>query len=130
MSVSSDWFGSRLRIEGAPMQQTAVRRPSLVVRGLVALATVLASTAVVAAIDGGRAAAATTITVDDAVQGSGQDQFAYLGSGWGHASGEGAPANPYDGTNSWTGQTGDSVTFTFVGTQLTFYGITDPGHGI
>jgi hypothetical protein len=75
-------------------------------------------------------AAATTFTVDDAAQGSGPDLFNYLGTGWGHAGGEGAPASPYDGTNSWTDHTGDTVTFTFVGTQLTFYGITDSVHGI
>jgi O-glycosyl hydrolase len=72
----------------------------------------------------------TTITVDDGIQGSGRDQFDYQGSGWGHASGEGAPANPYDGTNSWTDHGGDTVVFRFVGTRLTFRGITDPGHGI
>jgi O-glycosyl hydrolase len=77
-----------------------------------------------------KAAAATTITVDDAIQGSGQDQFNYVGSGWGHASGEGAPANPYDGTNSWTDNSGDKATFTFTGTQITFYAITAPQHGI
>ncbi|CAM5382752.1 hypothetical protein SALBM311S_00776 [Streptomyces alboniger] len=48
----------------------------------------------------------------------------------GHASGEGAPANPYQGTNSWTETTGESVDFAFTGTQLTFRAITDPGHGI
>ncbi|WSQ08834.1 NPCBM/NEW2 domain-containing protein [Streptomyces sp. NBC_01231] len=73
---------------------------------------------------------ATTVTVDDSVQGSGRDQFDYHGSGWGHASGEGAPANPYEGTNSWTETTGESVDFAFTGTQLTFRAITDPGHGI
>ena len=73
---------------------------------------------------------ATTITVDDGIQGTGRDQFAYQGSGWGHAGGEGAPANPYDGTNSWTDHTGDTVSFGFVGTRLTLHGVTDPGHGI
>jgi hypothetical protein len=73
---------------------------------------------------------ATTITVDDSIQGTGRDQFDYQGSGWGHAGGEGAPANPYGGTNSWTDHTGDAVSFSFVGTQLTFRGVTDPGHGI
>lgn len=32
--------------------------------------------------------------------GTGRDQFNCVGSGWGHAGGEGAPANPYDRTNS------------------------------
>ena len=76
------------------------------------------------------AVAATTFSVDDAVQGTGQDQFNYLGSGWGHAGGEGAPANPYDGTNSYTNASGVTVSFTFTGTQITFHGVTDPGHGI
>jgi hypothetical protein len=95
---------------------------------MIAIATVVAS--VVTVLGVGPAAAAVTMSVDDAIQGSAQDEFNYRGSGWGHASGEGAPANPYGGTNSWTGQTGDSVAFTFTGTQLTFYGVTDPGHGI
>ncbi|MGW1560838.1 NPCBM/NEW2 domain-containing protein [Streptomyces sp. NPDC002144] len=73
---------------------------------------------------------ATTVTVDDSVQGSGRDQFEYHGSGWGHAAGEGAPANPYQGTNSWTDHTGDSVGFAFTGTRLTLHAVTDPGHGI
>jgi len=75
-------------------------------------------------------ATATGISVDDAIQGSGQDQFAYHGSGWGHANGEVGPAFPYQGTNSYTEQTGDTVTFPFVGTALTVYGITAPQHGI
>ena len=72
----------------------------------------------------------STITVDDGIQGTGRDQFDYQGSGWGHASGEGAPANPYQGTNSWTDHSGDTVLFRFVGTQVTLHAITDPGHGI
>ncbi len=76
-----------------------------------------------------KAAADSTIIVDDAQQGTGLDTFDYVGSGWGHASGEGAPANPYDGTNSWTDNAGDHVTFTFVGTSITLYGITDPSNG-
>ncbi len=75
-------------------------------------------------------AAAATFSVDDAKQGTGPDQFNYMGSGWGHAGGEGAPANPYDGTNSWTDHAGDTVSFSFVGSQVTFYGITAPQHGI
>jgi hypothetical protein len=82
------------------------------------------------AVKGHAAAASQTIIVDDAIQGTGLDQFNYVGSDWGHAGGEGAPADPYDGTNSWANSSGDKVTFTFVGTQITFYGITDPGHGI
>ncbi|MEW2397151.1 NPCBM/NEW2 domain-containing protein [Streptomyces sp. NPDC046862] len=72
----------------------------------------------------------TSITVDDSVQGTGQDQFDYEGSGWGHAGGEGAPADPYQDTNSWTDHSGDFAAFDFTGTRLTFHGVTDPGHGI
>jgi len=109
----------------------AKRQPPLIqVSTAAAVVLALLASLAVVFIAPAHARAATTITVDDAIQGTGVDQFDYVGSGWGHASGEGAPANPYDGTNSWTGTTGDSVTFTFVGTQLTFYGITDPGHGI
>lgn len=74
--------------------------------------------------------AADTITVDDSVQGGGQDEFDYQGSGWGQASGEDAPANPYQATNSWADSAGDTVTFRFTGTRLTFHGVTDPSHGI
>jgi len=76
------------------------------------------------------APADATYVVDDAKQGAGLDEFDYVGSGWGHATGEGAPANPYDGTNSWTDETGDKVSFTFVGTQITLYTITDSSNGI
>ena len=93
-----------------------------------------------AALAGGAAAAAdskataavsdSSVTVDDSVQGTAQDQWDYQGTGWGHASGEGAPANPYQGTNSWTDHTGDTAGFRFTGTQVTFRAVTDPGHGI
>jgi len=88
------------------------------------------TTSPASATSSGPVAAATTSSVDDAMQGTGQDQFHYVGSGWGHASGEGAPANPYDGTNSYTNASGATVSFPFTGTQITFYGVTDPGHGI
>ncbi|HEX4472423.1 MAG TPA: NPCBM/NEW2 domain-containing protein [Nocardioides sp.] len=81
-----------------------------------------------------QAAPDQTYTVDDAVQGTADDQFTYNpgtpSTDWGHANGEGAPANPYDGTNSWADKSGDSASFTFTGTQITFYGITAPQHGI
>ncbi|MFF0084768.1 NPCBM/NEW2 domain-containing protein [Streptomyces canus] len=109
-------------------QSTRSRAPRLGAVVLTALALLMSPTAKAGAAD--TATTATTVTVDDSVQGSGRDQFDYHGSGWGHASGDGAPANPYEGTNSWTETTGDSVAFAFTGTQLTFHAITDPGHGI
>jgi len=83
-----------------------------------------------AAVPTAAAVADTTISVDDASQGTGQAVFRYIGSGWGHAGGEGAPANPYDQTNSYTDHAGDSVSFSFVGTRISLYGVTDPQHGI
>ena len=70
------------------------------------------------------------VTVDDAVQGTGVNQFNYVGSGWGHASGEGGPAYPYDGTNSYDLTPGDYATMTFNGTQIAYYAVTDSKHGI
>jgi hypothetical protein len=70
------------------------------------------------------------VEVDDTVQGTGTDQFNYVGGGWGHASGEGAPANPYDGTNSYDLTTGDYATMTFNGTQIAYHAVTDSKHGI
>ncbi|MGI5460830.1 galactosylceramidase [Streptomyces sp. CA-249302] len=107
----------------------SVRHRVLLWGGAVTSALALLSSAVTPA-PANAATAATTVSVDDSIQGSGRDQFDYHGSGWGHASGEGAPANPYQGTNSWTDHTGDSVAFDFTGTGLTLHGVTDPGHGI
>ncbi len=53
--------------------------------------------------------------------------FAYNGSGWSHA---GCSPNCYAGTNSWDNTTNDNTTVTFSGTQIKFYGVKDPGHGI
>ncbi|SEO90679.1 NPCBM/NEW2 domain-containing protein [Actinacidiphila rubida] len=97
---------------------------------LACAALLLSGTVVAGGAAPARAASGTDVTIDDAVRGTGPDQFDYQGSGWGHASGEGAPADPYQGTNSWTDHSGDAVAFRFTGTRLTFRGVTDPGHGI
>jgi hypothetical protein len=70
--------------------------------------------------------------VDDAVTGTGPDQFDYSGSGWQHCSGSacGDPQDLYDGTTSWDGQAGDSVTFRFSGVQARLYGVVDTNEGI
>lgn len=70
----------------------------------------------------------TLITVDDAVMGTGQNQFNYAGSGWQSCTNCGADL--YAGTNSWDNTTNDSVTVAFTGTQIKFYGVKDPAHGI
>ena len=64
--------------------------------------------------------------------GTGPDQFGYSGSGWQHCSGSacGDPQDLYDGTTSWDGQAGDSVTFRFSGVQARLYGVVDTNEGI
>ena len=76
-------------------------------------------------------ASGSTTTVDDSAQGSGQNQFNYAGTGWGHCTG--CDTNNYgfyNGSNSWDSTTNDTVTITFTGTQIQFYGIVGPAHGI
>jgi hypothetical protein len=68
------------------------------------------------------------ITVDDALMGSGVNTFSYSGSGWSHCTGCGADL--YGQSNSWDNTTGDYATVEFSGTQMRFYGVEDPGHGI
>jgi O-glycosyl hydrolase len=70
--------------------------------------------------------------VDDAVTGTGTDQFDYAGSGWQHCSGGacGDPQDLYDGTTSWDRQAGDSVSFTFTGARARLYGVVDTNEGI
>jgi hypothetical protein len=62
---------------------------------------------------------AHVITVDDAVQGTGQNQFNYVGA-WTHVVGTNIP-NSFDGTVSYTDTTNDSVTISFTGTQIKLY---------
>jgi hypothetical protein len=73
----------------------------------------------------------STTTVDDSVQGSGQNQFNYSGSGWSHCTG--CDTNQFgffNGSNSWDNTANDFVTITFNGTQIKFYGVVGPAHGI
>lgn len=73
----------------------------------------------------------TATTVDDSVQGTGLNQFSYSGSGWGHCTGcDGSNFGFYNGSNSWDNTANDSVTITFTGTQIKFYGVVGPPHGI
>lgn len=68
------------------------------------------------------------ITIDDAIQGSGVEQFNYVGSGWQYCTGCGAEL--YTGSNSWDNTANDYVTVMFSGTRIKFYGVKDPRHGI
>jgi len=68
-----------------------------------------------------------TTTVDDRTTGTGLNQFNYAGT-WQSCTNCGSEL--YAGTNSWDNVAGDSVTVTFTGTQIRFYGVRDPRHGI
>jgi hypothetical protein len=63
--------------------------------------------------------AQTVTTVDDAVQGTGQNQFNYTGA-WSHVTGTVIP-NAYLGTVSIDSTTNDSVSISFTGTQIKLY---------
>ncbi len=71
--------------------------------------------------------------IDDSVQGTGTNQFNYVGNGWQHCT-DGCDGNPppaaYDGSNSWDNTINDYVTIAFNGTQIKFYGVVGPPHGI
>ena len=73
-----------------------------------------------------------TTTIDDSIQGTGTNQFHYVGSGWQHDTNS-CSANPceYNNSNSWDHTTpNDYVTLTFIGVQIRFYSVLDSKHGI
>jgi hypothetical protein len=63
--------------------------------------------------------------VDDAIQGNQQDQFNYIGTGWAHNTGA---ANYYDDTYSISAETGDYVTFVFIGDDIQL--VSDPNNNL
>ncbi|HWS82928.1 MAG TPA: hypothetical protein VN207_01570, partial [Ktedonobacteraceae bacterium] len=70
--------------------------------------------------------------IDDSIQGTGLNQFNYVGSGWQHDSNR-CSGNPceYNNSNSWDHTTpNDYVTLTFIGVQIRFYSVLDSKHGI
>jgi len=69
---------------------------------------------------------ATTVTVDDATQGSGPYQFNYTG-GWTH---NGSNGCCYNQTYSEDHTAGDNVTLAFTGTGVTFHGLVINNGGI
>jgi len=75
-------------------------------------------------------APAQPITVDDSVSGSAVNQFHYVGTHWQHCTFCSIGGTYYHQSISWNNVAGEYVTFTFVGTQLEFYGVHDPRHGI
>jgi len=63
------------------------------------------------------------------MQGSGINQFNYVGKGWYYCVHCDSSA-AYDNTNTWDSVPNDYVTLTFIGTQIFFYTVRDPKHGI
>jgi hypothetical protein len=72
------------------------------------------------------------ITIDDSVEGTGPNQFNYVGSGWGHCTNgcNGSGGNCYNG--SWTKDNvaGDYMTVSFTGIRIQFYVVTGTYGGI
>jgi hypothetical protein len=58
--------------------------------------------------------------VDDAVTGTGTNQFNYVGSGWSHITGS-PTIGTFDGTVSTDNTPGDSATLNFAGSQIKIY---------
>ena len=53
------------------------------------------------------------------------------GNSWGHCTNcDNGKVGYYDGSNSWDNTPNDSVSITFNGTQIKFYGVVGAGHGI
>ncbi len=71
----------------------------------------------------------TVATIDDSVQGAGQNQWNYNGT-WSHCIDCNDTATFYNSSVSWSKVTNDYVTIMFTGTQIKFYGVTDPRYGI
>jgi len=72
-------------------------------------------------------------TIDDSIQGTGQNQLNYTGTGWNHCT-NCNETNPvvtyYNASQSWDNITNGYVTLAFTGTQVQFYGVTANHHGI
>jgi hypothetical protein len=66
--------------------------------------------------------------VDDAVSGTGNNQFNYVGSGWMHITGS-STMGTFDATVSTDNVQGDYATLTFVGSQIKVYADEVSGYG-
>ncbi|MBE2268026.1 MAG: right-handed parallel beta-helix repeat-containing protein [Anaerolinea sp.] len=71
----------------------------------------------------------TLITLDDVVTGTGVNQFRYS-RGWQTARDETGTSAPYNGTNSYNAVRGATVQLSFIGTQIDYYAVEAPNHGI
>ena len=73
----------------------------------------------------------TMITpIDDSVIGTAAGQFNYVGAHWKHCTNCGQDVSAYGNSNSWNATKDESLTITFAGTQIAFYGVTGNGNGI
>jgi hypothetical protein len=66
--------------------------------------------------------------VDDAVTGTGANQFTYTGTGWTHITGS-STMGTFDGTVSTDNVQGDFATLTFTGSQIRVYANEKSGYG-
>ena len=73
-----------------------------------------------------------TTEVDDSMQGSGLNQFNYVGGGWQHCTGGcwNDTSGLYNGSTSWDGTANDSTSVQFNGTRIRFFGVKDTNEGI
>jgi hypothetical protein len=65
--------------------------------------------------------------IDDAVSGTGVNQFNYSGA-WQHC--QNCGSDLYANSNSWNPNTNETLTVNFTGTQIKLYGVKDAHHGI
>jgi serine/threonine protein kinase len=70
--------------------------------------------------------------IDDSVEGTGSNQFNYVGSSWGHCTGgcNGSGGDCYNGSWTWGSTAGDYMTVSFTGIQIKFYAVTGTYGGI
>jgi len=74
-----------------------------------------------------------SVTIDDSVTGTGQNQWNYVGSGWKSCT-NCNETNPtvifYNASQHWDKVANDTAMLIFSGTQIKFYGVTASWHGI
>jgi len=79
-------------------------------------------------INANSSASVSSTAIDDATQGTGQNQVNYSGT-WTHCS-SGCQSGIYDGTQSWTDTSGGTATMLFTGNSVQLYGLTNTGSGV
>ena len=72
--------------------------------------------------------ASGSLTLDDTVQGTGINQFHYIGADWQHCTD--CETAKFQHSDSWNGVANESVTLAFRGTRISLYGAKASHHGI